>query len=284
MSAMSLSSESTELKTKSPTFQTLDEYVEHETTFLPTKLLEATLSTLPLPKLGPFLKRHHGVLAGSFLFQFIMEKKFVPDDIDLFFGDYAVTNAVNELHECGWSYRQTKHGFSDYMGPVKCEYKLFHPKSEYAINIIVYNAVSIQEQIKQKIFETFDLDGCTLQWHGKNEWFIHPSVNWNDFVSGFTLNYNLDQLKTRLLLNATIDDIKRVFNHVSSYYIFDHTTPNPRRVTDNDKSTLTLETYQRQVTELTLKRIKKYQDRGYVITGLDDVYKLTSYLNVANVQ
>jgi len=218
----------------------------------------------PLNTLDVFLKERKGLLAGSYLFQFVMDPKFEPNDIDLFFEHKQHNVYVGQeprnlgplLETMGWIYVPSKRERADYIqntGAIN-QFTMKHPNSPLNINIIEYENCPTQELLAARIDEYFDLDGCTLKWDGGHQLKVAPDVNWNDFTIKRILNVRENQVEARI--PKTLDD---------KYH------PDALRGSEYRTS---LDVIRREIKDTFLARMAKYEARGFKIANADVVRAL----------
>ena len=148
--------------------------------------------------MNDFLKRHNGILTGSFALKcFFPQDEWEADDIDIF-----LPNAVDEknkfqgkrrekndeLEKLGWQHvpyssRGVDEGKNmegyDLRLPIGTHYKM--QKGSTVVNFIEYSGATTSQDVEDLIDKHFDINGCTIRWNGK-EWHLTPDISFEFFL------------------------------------------------------------------------------------------------------
>ena len=213
-----------------------------------TAKLFLKIQNLPAPfdNLAHFLITEKAVITGSFLMDCVLnDVDFKANDIDLVFGPGF--DGIHALEKMGWSYfpsrlrKACKYGYLN-RAHVFNEFHMTHPKCPGVfINYIQYQEGDSQAALQQCIDDNFDLDGCTLQWNGK-EWHLAADVVFEDFMN--------KKLKYREVC------------------LYERVNPGREKECQAICNNLPVE---KAVRECILERLHKYEMRGFTIVNADKI-------------
>lgn len=141
--------------------------------------LEARMKALPAPfdAMNAFLERYHAVLCGSFITRTLFPNDtWNNQDIDIFlskrFHDQVMALIVYDPHwlpDCDTDEYENDDIFRSRR----------RTRDQTNFNFIFYH-VETQEEVTQQIFRHFDIDGCTMQWNGR-QWMWCPEMELRNY-------------------------------------------------------------------------------------------------------
>jgi hypothetical protein len=214
-----------------------------------TAKLYLKIQNLPAPfdRLADFLVSEKAVMTGSFLFSCIMDVDFKANDIDLVFGPGF--SGIEHLEKLGWSYvpKNRKTSSEGYLNRAHVfnEFHMAHPKCPGVfINYIQYQEGDSQAALQKCIDDNFDLDGCTLQWNGK-EWHLADDVVLEDFFNK-TLKYR-------------------------EVCLYERINPGREEKCKPNSAVCNKTPVETAVRECILERLHKYEMRGFKIVNADKI-------------
>lgn len=245
----------------------------------------------PLPSLSDILLKNGAVVAGSFLFRFVMnsyEDHFVPDNLDIFIATYTHYEIIRIFEKCGWKMESDSVLIPYVLGSAACvRYSLLSPSPEChprKVNIHCYRNfgsygnyfqndsrvehMSVEERlfrVKESIDKHFDLNGCTLKWDGGDHLHASDDLNAGEFIHQHIMSVRIQNLCQEPISN--IQEFRHRWIHLSC--------GNSLQLTMNQLN----EKFDRVVYNRILERIQKYKDRGFIIKNEHEVHLAFSHLN-----
>ena len=201
------------------------------------------LAPAPLNRMGALLKDFKMIMAGSFALK-CAKLTDHSKDIDLI--SNSISGLIHMINN-GWKVQPQNYNLNYLAQGWFEQYNLRHFRGNFIVNFILVR----EEDVQAHIFDSYDFDGCTLQWNGET-WSIDPKVSLHDLFEHRILNYNVDILY-KTFVNVTQDHIDRM-NRVTKWTIANF--------------------HEKVAAKIWYDRIQKYEKRGFRVPQRGIVEKL----------